>query len=1770
MRHKLTRALSTVLVPVAATMLVHAVAAVGKPDFAFPQKVMSEARADIAQARANRDYVGLFSAMMAYDVAQTSVSNDSLPSLCKAMIAEADITPQTQVAALMRLYAAQMAADMYSRNRWKFNRRESVEPVPADMAEWSGERYRFFIDSLTSRAWQGRGTMPTAELESVITANDLTRRYYPTQADCMASIISNQLSEFITEKFRNQVASDILAMQRPLSASWFNLKAERISDEGKDTVKKLLELYNTPGSEISDKLIVLYHLSLCLDPDYSSTELETTVVSAMPAARGTWMEPCLENIMTMLKHQRGILGYGSRYTTADRPFTLTIRGRSNIDTVRVAAYRFADDNAFRRYCDGKLALPKASADILVAPGDSTCTMTLAPGSYRLYLLPVNGKIQNRSNSISIKSTRYLPTFFKSADRTDVIVADATTGKPAKGVHVSTQYYVKNKKHRVNAVTDKNGRASFGNIHSNGYITIGQGTDAVEFGMSNNYYFGRSNNRPDVISATTSMPVYLPGDSVEYVCVVTGEDGVQAGCDITVTVNDPDGEAISKQKGSTDRFGRFANAFRLNPENKNGSYSLSIESKRPGSDKTTHSWKSFEVADFKTDAYILTDIIVQPSFTGKREATISGMLRTYSGMGVDGAEVNCTVTSWLDRKLISKANGLSGADGKFSLTAVYPDSISEASLLAKVDVIAPDGSALEKSAYFNGKYPLSLSITLQKSDDDNIPEHIINSALPFRFDARLSDASGKKYDKSLAWMITPEYSSVSKVSGTAATGENAIDITKLAPGQYRLKVYPADSVTADTASVSITVYNPLGTKIPVDELVWCPQTSISAKPNSKLIVCQLMAQSDSIGVNLYSTGYDTNDYLGYHCLKAGMNNIPVDGGKLSEKGQLTAVAIKDARQQMLRLDYAFDRPEKIKIRVESLRDSVVAGGKETWTIKVVDANGKGQSAAVVADVYNSRLLSVCSASRFKVERYVRPAFIGNMSIPYNYGKEVTQLNIAPFKRLSVNAPCVPYWIYSQPGMAIVGARGLFSSKMKMASRNIYGVRANVTGVMEYADAEYAQDKAVMVKEEAVSTDDTGSATMSDILSAPGSIKMRGEMTRLAMWCPMLVTASDGTLEMPFAVPSDNTTWQVNLTAWNTAADCAVVDTTIVANRPLMVSINAPRYLRRGDKARINASLFNNSSKTTAADMRLDVFGSKTSDTPLATTEKHFDMTAGGTYTMDIDVNTLAAGIDTDTLYISARAASDLFADGERIPIAIESSQTEVCESVNFYLTPDDRTYSVTAPEAHGSDFSCTLTYSQNPMWTLLQSLESLDPADPVSADMAARAVYSSVIVTKIAAEHPQMRLKRPLSQWKQLRKKATETLIGLQTENGSVRWGNWSNEGNLWTTAAVLGTLAKLQRSGYADLRQSDLAPFIEKAVRYCDSHTGKEDMTFACWRPAFSWIGLSLNAEQTIGATTQYILRDWRKMAVPRKAFAATALQYNNNPNMARTLMSSVSEFGTDRAGKGFEFSNISSLGSYATILTAYGAVEPESPHIDGIRQYLLVRRQGTLWTNDVLTAQIVSSMLNSGTRWSVSPKDASVSVNGETVTPTPSDKATGTVIAAVPAGATVTVSNPADGPSYGSLTSRYTSEMADVAPYSNGEIAISKALLCRAGNTWVELGQTVPPAVGSKVRVRITVSAGQPMNNVVVTDQRPATLQPVNQLSGWTWADGVGAYRENRLAETIFYFGYLPKGTYVFEYDTTATVAGQFSSGIATAVCSLAPSLTAHSGGSLLTVTAR
>ncbi|MFL5728661.1 MAG: hypothetical protein ACJ75J_04165, partial [Cytophagaceae bacterium] len=102
----------------------------------------------------------------------------------------------------------------------------------------------------------------------------------------------------------------------------------------------------------------------------------------------------------------------------------------------------------------------------------------------------------------------------------------------------------------------------------------------------------------------------------------------------------------------------------------------------------------------------------------------------------------------------------------------------------------------------------------------------------------------------------------------------------------------------------------------------------------------------------------------------------------------------------------------------------------------------------------------------------------------------------------------------------------------------------------------------------------------------------------------------------------------------------------------------------------------------------------------------------------------------------------------------------------------------------------------------------------------------------------------------------------------------------------------------------------------------------------------------------------------------------------------------------------------------------------------------------------------------------------------------------------------------------------------------------------------------GDLIKVRIELRVDRPMEYVHMKDMRASAFEPVNVISQYKYQDGLGYYESTRDAATNFFIGYLPKGTFVFEYPLRITHDGDFSNGITTIQCMYAPEFTSHSEG--------
>jgi len=175
----------------------------------------------------------------------------------------------------------------------------------------------------------------------------------------------------------------------------------------------------------------------------------------------------------------------------------------------------------------------------------------------------------------------------------------------------------------------------------------------------------------------------------------------------------------------------------------------------------------------------------------------------------------------------------------------------------------------------------------------------------------------------------------------------------------------------------------------------------------------------------------------------------------------------------------------------------------------------------------------------------------------------------------------------------------------------------------------------------------------------------------------------------------------------------------------------------------------------------------------------------------------------------------------------------------------------------------------------------------------------------------------------------------------------------------------------------------------------------------------------------------------------------------------------------------------------------------------------------------------------------------------------TGTEI--TPEMATVKLSKKSDGIAWGAIYWQYFEDL-DKVTSAETPLKLSKKLFLKKntdkGEEISEITNETQLKLGDLVRVRIELRVDRTMEFVHMKDMRAAGFEPVNVLSQYKYQDGLGYYESTKDAATNFFFDYLPKGVYVFEYDLRVNNKGDFSNGITTIQSMYAPEFSSHSEG--------
>ncbi len=161
-----------------------------------------------------------------------------------------------------------------------------------------------------------------------------------------------------------------------------------------------------------------------------------------------------------------------------------------------------------------------------------------------------------------------------------------------------------------------------------------------------------------------------------------------------------------------------------------------------------------------------------------------------------------------------------------------------------------------------------------------------------------------------------------------------------------------------------------------------------------------------------------------------------------------------------------------------------------------------------------------------------------------------------------------------------------------------------------------------------------------------------------------------------------------------------------------------------------------------------------------------------------------------------------------------------------------------------------------------------------------------------------------------------------------------------------------------------------------------------------------------------------------------------------------------------------------------------------------------------------------------------------------------------------ITVTKRDKGIAWGGVHFQYFEDMGRVTPHKTN-LSLEKTLFV---NRDTKKGRVIEPVtgpldVGDLVTCRIVLRVDRDMEYVHLKDLRGSGLEPVNVLSHYKYQDGLAYYESTRDAASHFFIDYLPKGTYVFEYQLRVQLRGRYQSGLAEIQCMYAPEFNSHSG---------
>lgn len=1781
------------------------------PDFRYPETVINDATKQIEKADKKGNHKALVDGLVRLSIAKSQISADYMPELINHVDSFAARVSDVRAKSLLLGLESDIVVAAYQHESYKYDSRQKAGDVrPSDPREWCREDYEDRIIELTDSILYHRTELlatPVKDYESILEMPNVCPEFVPSLYDmlahhCIAEI--NDLADSYSKGNENSAAkqcvagiyASLLASHEEGSAPFIYSELQRIKGSENNSKAAEAEL-KAHLLDLADKYKDSPYSVEILDYLVDLDSSPRTVALARKAVARHSNYPRINALRNFLKRidQQTM---GISYSEAAKPNEeiLIDINKKNVDRITIRAYSV--DGIFDiRMKNLKQIKPMMEWSANLNADDRQTVRFPGLPTGRYILVPEfidrnshNAVIPDQTPSVLTVSAIDIMMVNRINGDYFLMVVDTDSSKPIEGATVTVR---KDEDGKIvkSLRTDANGYAMLNSLNDYGYyyfqaIVGNDHSRSLSTWLNNT---STNDNRHLKASVFTDRGVYRPGETVNFAVAayVSGVRFLETAKKkpLTVELQNTADKTIASQTLQTDEFGRVSGSFTLPTDGLTGTFQLVVVS---GDMPVV--WRNIEVSEYKAPTFFIEINREKSELSDLQHVTIKGKAMTFSQMPLAETDVKVSLSEsfswWWDDMDFSdyETTVATDSNGEFSICVpaeCFSAAKGEIFVNAKVSATDSRGETQTASAILKMGKMASLPML------DNITA---NADKPVALSRDL-----KNFDN-LTYEITDSASNVVK-KGSLSPDNITIDANNIASGEYTVKVSIPDG--SDSSSFRLRLYRFTDAKPAFDTPMLID--------NDTDIKC---AADDSFALNwgnskphwfFYVIACDGNvtDY-GWHHAEAGMHKF-TGKAEFAPRGSsclcLYWTDKHETKSAFITLTPATPQ-DSIEIVAETFRDNITPGGKETWKLRIKNNNGKTFRSAVIANMYDAALNSICiNTYRFSPTYTTTDEYWQDFRDPSNCHSII----YSPLQMLDVATFVAPWLNYYGRQLGY----DYFVSEYNSAPLRGYAAAAPM------ADAKL--EESLVTKESKTDAE----ATEPD---RQQSANLRDEGIKTAFFLPGLVTNEQGEVTFTFDVPNRNTQWQFSAVAYTDDLHAHYINRIVSAAKQLMVQPNLPRFVREGDCVTISAAAQNNTDTEQTVDVVIDINGQKHAF-------KGIVLQAKSSKTVTASFNVPAS---TEVVVTTSVCQNGRSADGQRDRIAVLPATTDVVEASPFYITADKSRADITMPHFNRNG-RLTLEYADNPAWYAASALPSMQQtAETATAHIVN--YYVATVASRIVADNPEIAdaiaawqkspLKSRLEQNADLktialdntpwsRRAETETdmmahiadiadpatvqyrqqraltaLNDLQRPDGGFEWFRGCRS-SIWTTEEVLNLFGYLNEMGYYPADDAIAQQIVKRAVEYCDNYYNKMSKREGATRKSViasasdyifirSMLPVAAPADSIkwiADGVVDMAASGWGDYSIMGKAKAAILLANSGRNDVARNVVESLRQFARKSGDRGtyWDIDGIDKVTLASTALKALNKANPDDPMIDDVRHWLLLAKETQCWGSATKACDAINALLTTGKNWTAAVRKAPQIKVGNVKIDT--DDATpyfGYIRRSIDMkrnDGSISIRRDKGCPAWGAVYCQYNAPADSVKSHANADIRIEKQFYVYNSANTLRPDATTKFAVGDRIQVRLTIRSERDLDFVALTDNRGACFEPADQLSVYEWQDGTGSYRETRDSATNIFFSHISKGTYVITYDVYANNAGTYTSGIASLQCQYAPALTSHSAGATLTV---